>query len=171
MNRVLWNEPHAAVKMPTFKKAQNFKSAFKTHNPRLHNVYCVTEGLKLILEQARDVVIQNLYCNGWHHDHHVGSVLMFAPSGLIIAFDLNEPGCMHYSAIENYGNIYERLVKVFETTGGRCVVDFASNRVLHSFAVKSGQDHHRNSDYLEYLRMAREETSARNPEYWGMRAI
>ncbi len=34
---------------------------------------------------------------------------------------LNAPGMMHDSTLANYGNIYEKLDKVFEETGDRIV--------------------------------------------------
>jgi hypothetical protein len=50
------------------------------------------DGLKLQIQKSGDEAMQNAYYNGWLHDHLVGSVFLFAPSGLIAACTVNAPG-------------------------------------------------------------------------------
>lgn len=57
LNRVMRNELHAAVQMPTFDDVHKFKSEFRTHHHRLHDVYFVADALTLRLEHAADVFI------------------------------------------------------------------------------------------------------------------
>eukprot|EP00171_Calliarthron_tuberculosum_P003036 IDg3036t1 len=68
--RVLANDTRAQICMPTDNEVDEFKMAFERKYEHLQNVYCVADGLKLLLEQSGDVTIQNRYYNGWQHDHY-----------------------------------------------------------------------------------------------------
>lgn len=89
--RVLSKDEKAAVKMPTDIEVQQFKQALSTKYSMLSDVYCLADGLKLYLEQSGDAIIQNMFHNGWKHDHYVGNVFLFAPNGTIIACAVNAP--------------------------------------------------------------------------------
>ena len=61
----------------------------------LKDVYCVADGLKLYLEQSGSYIVQNMFYNGWTHDHYVSNVFVFAPSGVVIA-------CLPYKRTWSY---------------------------------------------------------------------
>lgn len=85
----------AAVRMPSDEEIKGFKHSFATKFSMLSDVYAVADGLKLYLQKSGDAVIQNMFYNGWTHDHYVGNVFVFAPNGCIIACAVNAPGrCM-----------------------------------------------------------------------------
>ncbi len=50
------------------------------------------DGLKIPVQASGDRKMQNAYCIGWLHDHFVNTVFVFAPSGTIVACNLNAPG-------------------------------------------------------------------------------
>lgn len=103
--KVLAQELDAMVRMPTALETVEYKRAFYNKYSMLKDVYAVADGLKLYLEQSGDTVIQNIFYNGWKHDHYVGNVLVFAPSGLIIACAMNAPGSMHDSSVAEWGGV------------------------------------------------------------------
>ena len=97
--KILAKDDQAAIKMPSVDEMASFQEAIGSKYSMLKDVFCVFDGLKLTLEQSGDFVIQNMFYNGWTHDHYVGNVFVFAPSGVIIACVLNAPGSMHDSVI------------------------------------------------------------------------
>lgn len=103
--RVLSKDKRAKIQMPTDTEIQQFKSAFSTKYSMLEDVYAVADGLNLRLEQSGDCVIQNMFYNGWTHDHYVGNVFVFAPNGVIICC---APGAMHDSTIAEWGKVYAK---------------------------------------------------------------
>ena len=82
------------------------------------NVYCVADGLKLYLEQSGDSTTQNMFYNGWTHDHYGGNVFVFVPSGLVLACAINAPGAIHNSIIAEWGGVYEKLMSHYDEHGG-----------------------------------------------------
>lgn len=109
MLRALKDDDNAAVRMPTAEEIEAFQNEFSAKYSTLGDVYAVADGLKLYLEQSGDCVIQNMFYNGWTHDHYVGNVFVFAPNGCIIACATNAPGAMHDSTIAEWGNIHSKL--------------------------------------------------------------
>lgn len=99
--------PGAAIRMPTNEEVSDFKTAFAQKYSMLQDVYAVVDCLKLYLQQNGDAIIQNMFYNGWTHDHYVGNLFVFAPSGIVIACAYNAPGSMHDSTIADWGRIYE----------------------------------------------------------------
>ncbi len=75
------------------------------------------DGLKLYLERPPDETIQNLYNNGWAHDHFITNVLVFPQDGTIHMSYFNVPGCIHDSQVAEWGNIYTKLETIFDTHG------------------------------------------------------
>lgn len=59
--------------------------------------YAVADGLKLLLEQCGDAVIQEMFYNHRTHDQYIRTVFLIAPSGAVIACVVNVPGNMHDS--------------------------------------------------------------------------
>jgi len=168
--RVLVKTDEACIRMPTDAEIQSYNAAISAKYSLLPDVYAVADGLKLYLQQSSNAMIQNIFYNGWTHDHYVGNVFVFAPSGVVIACSFNAPGSMHDSAIAEWGSIYQKLEDVYERTGGTCVVDSAFSRGQYPFLIKSSQNLPDTAVSAE-LHRARQATSARQGSEWGMRAF
>ena len=170
--KIMANDDRAAIKMPSLEEIASFKETIGSRYYMLGDVFCVADGLKLTLEQSRDFVIQNMFYNGWNHDHYVGNVFVFAPSGVIIACALNAAGSMHESFITDWGGIYPKLETAYNQCGGRCVVDSALSKGQYPFLIKSSQDAYFSSsgDPRLYAQL-KKATSVRQASEWGMRAL
>ena len=97
--KVLRNDHRARVRIPSSEKIEEYKQMVQSRHQFLPNVWCTMDGLKLLLEQTGDSIIQERYYNGWTHDHYVSSVLCFCPDGTIPICYINIPGCVHDSQI------------------------------------------------------------------------
>ena len=168
---VLRNDQHARIRMPTNEEVTDFQSVICAKYSSLQNVYAVADGLKLYLEQAGDGVIQNMFYNGWKHDHFVSNVFVFAPSGVIIACAVNAPGAIHDSQVAELGGIYRKLRHVFDHCGATCVVDSAFSRGNHPFLLKSSQDHLVITNDFSRIIQLKQATSLRQSSEWGVRAL
>jgi hypothetical protein len=71
------------------------------------------DGLKLMLKQSGDALIQEQFYNGWMHDHYVTSVMCFCLDGTIPIVFCNIPGAVHDSQVADYGDIYNKLELVY----------------------------------------------------------
>jgi hypothetical protein len=120
--------------------------------------------------ETRHRKTQNAYYKGWLHDHFVNVVFVFAPSGTIVACTLNAPGSWHDSFIAQNGGLYDKLDEVFESTGGKCVVDAAFSKLRCPYLVKSGQKCVGNIRLL-VNQIKVQATSLRQSAEWGMRAL
>lgn len=170
--KVLKENAMARITMPTATDVERFQTAFRTKYSMLKDVYCVADGLKLYLEQSGDYIIQNMFYNGWKHDHYVSNVFVFSPDGAVIACAINAPGSMHDSTVAEWGKIYNKLKEAFDEHGGQCVVDSAFSRTHYPFLIKSAQDCVVGSDgTIESIMTLRQATSARQASEWGMRAF
>ena len=170
--KALRRDPLARIKMPNANEVNSYQTAFKEKYSMLKDVYCVADGLKLYLEQAGNYVIQNMFYNGWTHDHYVSNVFVFAPTGVVIACALNAPGAMHDSIVAEWGHVYQKLKKSFDSHGGLCVVDSAFCKHHYPFLLKSSQDCVVGSEGTrESIATLRQATSARQASEWGMRAF
>ena len=85
----------AQIRMPTNEEIKLYQEQIQEKHSMLKNVYAVADGLKLTLQQSGDCVIQEMFYNGWTHDHYVGNIFVFAPSGVVIYCVINAPGNMH----------------------------------------------------------------------------
>ena len=121
--KVLRNHPMAMVKIPCSEKIVEYKEMIRNRHQNLHDVWCTMDGVKLLLEQSGDALIQEQYYNGWTHDHYVTSVLCFCPDGTIPIAFVNVPGTVHDSQVAEYGHIYDKLEFVHERDDGKCTVD------------------------------------------------
>lgn len=92
----------------------DFMRVFEKRRPQISDLFCVADGLKVMLDQSGDVVIQNLYYNRWTHDHYVSNVFVSTQNERIILFSLNAPGCLHDSTVAGYGNVCKDLESVLE---------------------------------------------------------
>jgi len=127
------------------------------------------DGLKIPIQRSGDEFTQNAYYNGWLHAHFVGCVIAFAPSGIIVACTLNAPGSWHDSFIAQNGGLYDVLRAVFNTTGGKGVVDSAFSKKHCPFLIKSGN--RKPGETALETTIRRQATSFRQSAEWGMRAI
>lgn len=167
---ILQDEPDAAIQMPTAESIEEYKAAIGRNFPSLEGVWCVMDGLKLYLEQAGDCIMQNMFYNGWTHDHYVSAVLVFTPDGTIPIAVYNVPGDFHDSTIADWGGIYEKLAKVWDDSHGRCCVDSAFSKKRYPFLIKSSQSDPVSDDPDDYI-VNDEATSMRQAAEWGMRAF
>lgn len=113
-----------------------------------------------------------MFYNKWTHDHYVGNVFVFVPSGVIIACAVNALGSMHDSSIPDWGGVYTKLEKICSTCGGFCVVDYAFSKGHFPFLIMSSQDalgaSNENAAIYSQLRQA---TAVRQASEWGMQAL
>ena len=133
-------DENAVVRLPPNDKIQAYKNAITRKYPALENCYAVCDGLKLMLQQAGDHLIQNHFYNGWTHDHYVANLFVFVPDGTICACALNAPGSIHDSQLAEWGDVYSKLQKAFDETGGKVVMDSAFSKANYPYIVKSGQE-------------------------------
>lgn len=96
---VLSKDSFSQVSLLSHAEVQAYRTMIKEKYGMLNDVCRVADGLKLYLEQSGDTVIQNMFFNGWKHEHYVSKVFVFAPSELIIGSVINAPGAMHDSPI------------------------------------------------------------------------
>ena len=165
---ILCNHPDLAVRIPTAARIRQYKQIIQTRHPSLVDVWCTMDGLKLHLEQSGDHIIQNMFYNGWTHDHYVSCILVFCPDGTIPIAAINYPGCLHDSQIAEWGKVYEKLESVFLSNGGKCVVDSAFARNRHNFLIKSSQV---TPIDMPEATINQEATSLRQTSEWGMRTL
>jgi DDE superfamily endonuclease len=168
--RVLVQEPDSAIRIPDNDTIVKYQEAVKERHPALQNVWCTMDGLKILLQQSGDTTIQNNYYNGWTHDHYVSAVIVFCPDGTIPAACYNVPGCVHDSTIAEWGNLYSKLERVYESpVRGKCTVDSAFCKKRCLFLIKSQQadPDAGDADAAEII----EAKSMRQSAEWGMRSF
>jgi hypothetical protein len=170
------DDPLARVSIPSTEKIDEYKAAFGARHSLLNDCWATMDGLKLYLQQSGNFEIQERFYNGWTHDHYVTSVFCFCPDGTIPIAFFNVPGSVHDSQVADLGGIYDKLEKVYATTGGKCCVDSAFGNVARDFLLKSGQDilgssaPTRQEQNREH-QLRRQTTSARQTAEWGMLSI
>jgi hypothetical protein len=91
------------------------------------------DGLKFMLKQFGNALIQEHFYNGRTHDHYVTSVICFCPDGMILIVFCNIPGAVHASQVADYGDIYDKLELVYLRDGAKCTVDSAFGNVSREF--------------------------------------
>jgi hypothetical protein len=135
--RVLCDHPMPRVRIPSSKKFVEYQEMVRNCHKYLWDVWCNMDGLKLMLEQSGDGLMQEQYYNGWTHDHYVTSVLCFCPDGTIPIAFINIPGAVHDSQVADYGDIHEKLKFAFDRDGAKCIVDSAFGNVTKDFLIRS----------------------------------
>ena len=133
------------------------------------------DGLKLPLQQSSNWFEQNMYYNGWQNHTYVNNCFCFAPDGVIRCATINAPGSFHDSTQAMYG-IYDKLQTIYESCGGKVVVDSAFNLKDGEYLIKSGQHDPvpKNATREQELRavaLNRQATSLRQLAEHGMRMI
>jgi DDE superfamily endonuclease len=81
----------------------------EARHPVLNDVWCTMDGLKLKIQSAPERAVQNLFYNGWQHDTFITNVFVFCLDGTIPICTYNFPGCVHDSAVAEYGKVYDKL--------------------------------------------------------------
>jgi hypothetical protein len=175
---VLKNDPYATIRLPTENEMQQYTHAIAGKHPSLgaQKVWCTVDGLKLMLQQAPNSMIQEQFYNGWTHDHYVTSVLCFCPDGTIPIAAFNVPGSFHDSTVAEYGGVYEKLGAMFDKYGVKCTADSAFGAKTYPFLIKSSQDPllargETQEEIVAQVRTQLEATSMRQAAEWGMRAV
>lgn len=169
--RVLVADRQAAIRIPSTTDIRRYQDAIHRKYNHLHDVFGVMDGLKLYLQQSGHYIMQNMFYNGWKHDHYVGNVFVFVPDGTIAACALNAPGSLHDSQIAEWGGIYKKLQDTYDRCGARCVVDSAFAAGDFPYLIKSSQDYLGVARSAADIRFLRQATSARQAAEWGMRAF
>ena len=90
------------------------------------------DGLKIPIDKAGDIVEQNNLHNRWTSGHYVTNIFVFVPNGTIVLDGISCPSNMHDIMVNNDLGIYETLQKIYDHTGGKCIVDSAFNIVVQS---------------------------------------
>ncbi|KAI2492948.1 DDE superfamily endonuclease [Fragilaria crotonensis] len=169
---VLKAEPRAAIK---HLNDPHLQEAIRQKPPALDGVWCCMDGLKLYLQQAGNSNTQNRFYNGRTHNLYVTSVFVFCPDGTISICCYNLPGSIHDSLVAEWGNVYPKFEKVYDTVSGRCTVDsalsfqqypFFTNRVSNILSPIVTE-----SFLNKQLQINKEATATRQSAEWGMRAI
>jgi hypothetical protein len=81
--RVLQEDPNGAVVMPDDDEIDSFVWAINENFPAIRNCWGAMDGLKLCAKKAGDYQIQNMFFNGWQHDHYISNLFLFSPDGKI----------------------------------------------------------------------------------------
>jgi hypothetical protein len=168
--KILSREPLAKVCFPPEEEIEEFIARVNNMYPAINGVWCTMDGLKIPIQCSGDYKTQNAYYNGWLHAHLVGCVFAFAPSGLIVAASVNNPGMWHDSFIAENSGLYEKLNAVFQSVGGKCVVDSAFSARQYAFLVKSAKTVTPNLTNAQ-IQQNVQATSLRQTAEWGMRAL
>jgi DDE superfamily endonuclease len=170
--KALRDNTHAVVAMPTQEELASFVGAVTAKYPALTNCWGAMDGLKIRLERSGNPQVQNLFYNGWTHDHYISNLFLFSPDGKIRACYVNAPGSMHDSTMAKWGGLYEKVDQLYTTHGVKIVVDsaFASearNSVYKSYQNNIDQDGNVRQNY----EIQKQATSVRQLSEWGMRAL
>ena len=176
---MLRDHPDAAVREPTSEQITAYKMAISALYPDLVDVWAMMDGLKLRIEMtAVRREIQNMFYNGWHHDHFVSNLFLFTPDGLIRMCYLNAPGTWHDSSLANRSGIYARAQTIHERElengngGAKIVADSAFGACTYPCLIKSHQYNiDRNGNERLPHDVWRAAVSVRQASEWGMRAL
>jgi hypothetical protein len=129
-------------------------------------------GLKLGLEQSGDDATQNIFFNGWTHDHYVSNLFLFLPDGKIRACYIDAPGTFHDSTMANMSGIYDKIDDLYRQLGSKVVVDSA---FLADNCQSVYKSHQNNIDRYGHVRqksdVCRQATLVRQLSEWGMRGL
>jgi hypothetical protein len=170
--RVLQEEQNGAVEMPDDNKIDSFVLSINEKYPLLCNCWGAMDGLKLRVEKAGDCQIQNMFFNGWQHDHYISNLFLFSPDGKIRACYINAPGTLHDSTMAKRGSVYDKINLLFGERGAKSVVDLAFSSEACQSMFKSWQLNIDNQGYVwQNSQVQRQATSVRQLSDWGMRGL
>ena len=161
VTKILELDPSARMRDRTPEEWNSYVDAVGERHPALgrSRVGGTVDGLKLYIQSSPHATVQEIFYNGWTHDHYVTNVFLFVPDGTIAMSAMNAPGCMHDSTITLRSGMYDRMERVFRALGIRFTVDDAFNATIYNFLIKSG-DKSRGTTLLDDI-LNREATSMR----------
>lgn len=136
----------------------------------LKDVYAASDGLKLQPQQSGDAVAQKIFYNAWTHEHYVGNVFMFAPSGVTIACTVSALENMHDLCIVEWSTVYDNLKALYNNTGGRVVVNSAFAPGSYAFLIESVQDEQGEEDAHDLIQI-QQANALRQASEKGMRGF
>lgn len=173
---VLKDDNYARIAIPSPETIERYKQLINAKYPALEHVWTAMDGLKTPIQQSGSTHTQKYYYNGWKHNHFVTSVFCFCPDGTIPIAHMNLPGATHDSTIADWGDIYIKLERVYNLTGGICAVDSAFRMRNAPYIMKSSQTNFvgegATSDAQRLDIMRKQQcTSMRQCAEWGMRAV
>jgi len=170
--KVLWNDPLAKVTVPNDVEIREFEAAIASKYPALTNCWGAMDGLKLRLERAGNQRVQNMFYNGWTHDHYVSNLFLFSPDGKIRACYINAPGTLHDSTMANMSMVYTMVDEIHHRVGSKIVVDSAFASDGRPSLYKSHQNNFdRRGNQRQNPILHRQATSVRQLSEWGMRGL
>ena len=105
--------------------------------PDLDNVYLAVDGLKLRLQKPGDDRVQNYIYNVWTSNHNINNLFAVAPNGIIVTCVLDAPRLIQDSTVADFGGLYPLLTDVYDSNGGKAVMDSAFARADYDFILKS----------------------------------
>jgi hypothetical protein len=136
---VLREDQNGTVVMPNNDEIDSFIAAICAKYPALRNCWGAMDGLKLRVERSGHHQIQNIFFNGWTHDHYVSNLFLLSPDGKIRACYINAPGTMHDSLMASQGGIYSKIDALFAERGAMIDVDSAFSSEVRQSVYKSYQ--------------------------------
>ncbi len=176
--KILKNDDLAKINVPSLQRLEEYRAMILDRHPALDMVWGTMDGLKCRIEKAPEDIVQSRFYNGWKSEHYVSAVLCFVPDGTIATGFYNVPGCCHDSTIADWGDIYEKLSKVYEETGFKLAIDSVFASGTYEFLIKSSQDDlTADEELLELgdqranIAVKRAATSMRQTAEWGMAAV
>jgi hypothetical protein len=170
--RVLREDRNGAVVMPDNDEIDTFIAAIRAKYPALHNCWGAMDGLKLRVERSGHHQIQNIFFNGWQHDHYVSNLFLFSPDGKIRACYINAPGTMHDSSMARQGGVYSKIDALFAERGAMIVVDSAFSSEMRQSVYKSYQSNVDNQGRVrQNSQVQKQATAVRQLSEWGMRGL
>jgi len=87
----------------------------------------------------------------------------------VVASAVNASGSWHDSEIATNCRLYDKLQSVFDSSGGKAVVDSAFSKRGCPFMIKSGK--HEPGETARQTIIRKQATSLQQCAEWGMRAI
>ena len=170
--RVLSAEPLAIPTMPTDEEVDDFVHCITEKYPALTNCWGAMDGLKIRLQKSGNTQVQNLFYNGWTHDHYISNLFLFSPDGKIRACYTNAPGTMHDSTLAKWGGLYDKIDALYRTRQAKVVVDSAFASEQRDSVYKSYQCNIDNQGNVRQNSIIqRQATSVRQMSEWGMRGL
>jgi hypothetical protein len=170
--QILRNDERSSPSMPTDDEIAGFVSAISTKYPALINCWGPIDGLKLRLQRSGNNKIQNLFFNGWTHNHQVCNLFLFSPDGKIRACYINACRTMHNSTMASWSGIFKKLDDLYETTGAKVVVDSAFASERRQLVYKSYQSNIESQGPVQQnLQMQRQAASVWQMAEWDMRGL
>ena len=86
--------------------------------------------------ESPDDIVQSRFHHGWKSEKFVIVILCFVPDGTMATGFYNVPGCCHNITIADWGGgRYEKLVRVYEETGLKFVIDSAFASGTYKFLI------------------------------------